>query len=190
MFQNELVKTCPQPFGELMLQAIIMKVLQQLLLLLFVQNLFGQSVEHSSAVNIYSKYKDSSFECEFKSTDKTILFYCEKAGKIHYTNLLSSHFGDDSTYRIVMTWLEINDSSVFEHEYVFEGNYEIDNDGNILLLGKHPFNVNSIKIKEKNQKNHFYTLRFVFKLNNDYNWANKQKLKAYCDGSCGIHTKE
>lgn len=168
----------------------MMRILQQILFLLLVQNLFGQSVENYSIVNTYSKYKNSSFECEFKSYDKKILFYCDKVSKSSCSNSLSSHFGDDSTYRIVMTLLEKKDSIVFEREYVFEGKFEIDNHGNILLLSKHPFISNSIRIKEKKRKDHIYTLRYEFKLNTDYNWTNKQKLFAYCDGTCVIHNNE
>lgn len=166
------------------------KILQQLFFLLLVQNVLGQSVENYSNVNSYSKYTNSSFECEFKSNDKTILSNCNNTSQNSCANFLSSHFRDNKTYRIVMTLLEKKDSIVFEREYIFEGKFETDADGKVLLLGIHPFKSNSITIKELKQKDLIYTLRYEFKLNTDYNWTNKQKLIAYCDGLCIIQNSE
>lgn len=168
----------------------MIRIILQILLLIFVQNLFGQNIANYSIINPYSKYKNSSFECEFKSNDKAILSNCGGLGKYSCFNSLNSNFEDDSTYRIALTLLEIKDSIVFARDYIFEGKFEIDADGNILLLGKHPFYSNSIKIKEKKSKDNIYTLRYDFKLNTDFNWANKQKLFAYCDGSCEIYKQE
>lgn len=167
-----------------------MKTLQLLLCLLVVQIAFGQRTTHAPGGNPYLKYAYSSFECRFRSTDKTISACCDTAGENSCSNFLSSGFSSDSTYRVVLTLSEIMDSKLRKREYIFEGKYTIDQNGNIVLKGKHPFSTDIISIQEKKHKNSTYTLRYKFKLNNDFNRANDRKLFAYCDGSCEVPRAE
>lgn len=167
-----------------------MKPLLLLIYLFVFQGAFGQRTTPVTTGNPYRKYTGSTFECRFRSTGKTISALHRATGKSTSSNFLTSGFGSDSTYRIILTIAEVIDSKIREREYVFEGKYTIDQQGNIVLSGKHPFSTDVIRIQEKKHARSIYTLRYKFKLNSDFKTINDRKLFAYCDGSCVIPPEE
>lgn len=168
----------------------IMKSLHILFCLFLFQSAFAQHATPGSGSNPYLKYQHRTFECGFRSTDKTILALHHATGKNTRSNFLTSSFGKDSTYLMVLTISEVIDSKLRERECVFKGKYTIDEKGNIWLSDKHPFSSDRIRIKDKRYRNFNYTLCYKFRLNSEFKKINGRKLFAYCDGSCEFPREE
>jgi hypothetical protein len=168
----------------------IMKTLPILFCLFLFQSAFAQHATPGPGSNPYLKYQHRTFECGFRSTDKTILALHRATGKDTRSNFLTSSFGKDSTYLVVLTISEVIDSKLRERECVFKGKYTIDEKGNIWLSDKHPFSSDRIRIKDKRYRNFNYTLRYKFRLNSEFKKINGRKLFAYCDGSCEFPREE
>jgi hypothetical protein len=50
----------------------------------------------------------------------------------------------------------------------------------VALSGAHPFEPNEFRIREEE----YHVTGYKFKLNNQFDWANKRKIRASCDGIC------
>jgi hypothetical protein len=155
---------------------------------LIAQISFGQTEAEYIKTHPYHKYDGNSYECEFKSKDKTISDYCDT---IRYcNNALSSTFGKDSIYNIHMRIFEKSDSGIVEKYYNFTGRFKIDQEGDIILLGRHPFRSDALRIIDIVKKHSIYTFYYQFKLNDEFSWTYKGKLRANCDGGCSISKYE
>lgn len=159
-----------------------MQLIQCLFCLFFVTNIFAQTAQQEH--RLYSNYAQSWFECSFPSKDPTINDYCKNQSDGVDRNFLTAHFKADSTYEIGLSILEIQGTGIMRNDYFFKGRFELNEDGQLLLIGKHPFKMNTIKIKGKKHKKGEVLYGFTFQLNDTYSWTNNHRLKTHCDGTC------
>lgn len=130
----------------------------------------------------YSKYIDAAFDCAFQPKRKVQTAYNKP--QTPYTNFLTSHFRSDSTYRITLDYLGTSGPTISEWTHSFKGRYSLDTEGNIVLLGEHPFTSNIISIKERKYRGYIQFSGYRFQLNKTYRTHQKRKLSTFCDGSC------